>query len=190
VQGTNLPNSVHLTDWPSVSKPDKASQKLLEEMKKARSFIVEGLAQRAAAGIKVRQPLSSVTIPKVPEELKQIIADELNIKKVIVSSGEGGNTINLDINVSSELKEEGTARELVRVVQNARKSAGFNVDDRIKLRIISSSNEITKAYDKFKELISAETLAEGILEANSQAEYSTSVKVEGCETGIYLSRAH
>jgi isoleucyl-tRNA synthetase len=190
VQGTNLPNSVHLTDWPSVSKPDKASQKLLEEMKKARSFIVEGLAQRAAAGIKVRQPLSSVTIPKVPEELKQIIADELNIKKVIVSSGEGGNTINLDINVSSELKEEGIARELVRVVQNARKSAGFNVDDRIKLRIISSSNEITKAYDKFKELISAETLAEGILEANSQAEYSTSVKVEGCETGIYLSRAH
>jgi isoleucyl-tRNA synthetase len=182
--------SVHLTDWPEKKKLDSASHMLLVNMGQAREIITQGLAQRAAAGIKVRQPLSSVTIPKVPEELKQIIAEELNVKKVIISSGEGGSTINLDINVSSELKEEGIARELVRVVQNARKSAGFNVDDRIKLRIISSSNEITKAYDKFKELISAETLAEGILEANSQPEYSTTVKVEGCETGIYLSRAH
>jgi isoleucyl-tRNA synthetase len=83
--------------------------------------------------------LQSVEVPKIPAEFIPIIAEELNVKEVKSVSGGEENTINLDINVSAELKEEGLARELVRVVQNARKNAGFNVDDRIKMSISSSS---------------------------------------------------
>jgi isoleucyl-tRNA synthetase len=188
VQGTGLPNSVHLTDWPSVNKPDTASRKILEDMKKARGFIVEGLAQRATAGIKVRQPLSSVEIPKVPQEFKQIIAEELNVKEVIISSGEDKSTINLNINVSPELKEEGIARELIRVMQNARKNAGFNVEDRIKLLLETESSEIKSAYEKFKHLINAETLTVGQLESGEVVEFTDKVKVEGQTITLGLAR--
>jgi isoleucyl-tRNA synthetase len=188
VQGTDLPVSVHLSNWPSIKEPDTASQKLLEEMKSVRGFIVEGLAQRASAGIKVRQPLAFVDIPKIPEEFKSIIAEELNVKEVRESAGKGADTINLDINVSAELKEEGTAREIVRVVQNSRKNAGFNVDDRIKLSISSSSSEITKAAENFKDMINAETLTVGKLEQLERAEHSETVKVDGQEVTINLCR--
>jgi isoleucyl-tRNA synthetase len=184
VQGTNLPESVHLSDWPSVKEPDSASAKVLEDMKLARSYIVEGLAQRAAAGIKVRQPLSSVEVPAVPEKFKNIIAEELNVKEVrsIAKS-----SINLDTNVTAELKEEGIARELVRVVQNARKNAGFNVEDRIKTQIRSDSPDIIAAAEKFKDLINTETLTVADLE--NEPEYSETVKIEGQEVTIALKRA-
>jgi isoleucyl-tRNA synthetase len=196
VKGTDLPQSVHLTDWPSVKEPDNASQKVLEDMKQIRSYIVEGLAQRASAGVKVRQPLASVEIPEVPEEFKPIIAEELNVKEVAISHGtdaslrkEGTshNIINLDINVTPELKREGNARELVRVIQNARKNAGFNVEDRIKTKLESESTDITEAAEKFKGLINAETLTVGVLE--SEPEHTETVKIEGQEVTIALARA-
>src|SRR3990167_6371546 len=61
LQGATLqaPKSVHLSDWPSVKEPDDASRKVLEEMKKTREIIAQGLAQRAETKIKVRQPLES-----------------------------------------------------------------------------------------------------------------------------------
>jgi isoleucyl-tRNA synthetase len=183
VQGTGLPVSVHLSDWPSVKEPDTASQKLLEDMKQARAYIVEGLAQRAAAGIKVRQPLQSVEVPELSGELMGIIADELNVKTVRV-----GSSVQLNIQITAELKAEGMARELVRVIQNARKNAGFNVDDRIKTSITSESHEITHALVEFKEIIDAETLTVGELNEGDSAEHSETVKVEGQEVVINLSR--
>jgi isoleucyl-tRNA synthetase len=190
VQGTGLPESVHLSDWPSVKEPDAASQKVLEGMELARSFIVEGLAQRAAAGIKVRQPLASVEVPQIPKELKNIVAEELNVKEVRVADAKNGasHNINLDINVTPELKEEGIAREIVRVVQNARKNAGFNVEDRIKTSITSDSSEINEALKRFKEVINSETLAVAELEQESQSEHTETVKVEGQEVQIKLAR--
>jgi isoleucyl-tRNA synthetase len=188
VRGTDLPKSVHLTDWPSVNQPNEASLKLLESMKEARGFIVEGLSQRAAAGVKVRQPLESVTIPEVDEKLKPVIAEELNVKEVRFFEKGSGDTINLDINVTAELKEEGIARELIRVIQNARKNAGFNVEDRIETFIISDSQEVRKALEKFKNVVNAETLTTGQLDGASNAEYTETAKVEGAEVAISLTR--
>jgi isoleucyl-tRNA synthetase len=195
VQGTDLPESVHLSDWPSVKEPDSASQKMLEEMKKVRSYIVEGLAQRASAGVKVRQPLSAVEVPEVLEEFRPIIAEELNVKEVAISHGtdaslrkEGtSHNTHLDTNVTPELKEEGIARELVRTIQNTRKNAGFNVEDRIKTQIHSDSLDIKAAYEKFKDVINAETLT--VEELENEPEHSETVKVEGQEVTIALSRA-
>jgi isoleucyl-tRNA synthetase len=179
--------SVHLTDWPEKKKLDSTSQMLLVNMQETRELITQGLAQRAAAGIKVRQPLSRVEVPKIDEQLKQIIAEELNVKEVIVVEKIPENTINLDTKITTELKEEGIARELIRVIQNARKNAGFNVDDRIKSKVTSENNEILQAVEKFREMINTETLTVGVLE--DEAEHSETVKIEGEEITVALKRA-
>jgi isoleucyl-tRNA synthetase len=195
VQGTELPKSVHLTDWPSVNKQDAASLKLLENMKSIRALITEGLSQRAKAGIKVRQPLGSATvygIPSLEKDFIQIIKEELNVKEVKLAEGGEESTnnqdINLDINVTPDLKEEGIARELVRIVQNARKNAGFNVDDRIKLLLQSDAREITDSAAKFSDMINTETLTTGKLEDPSRAEHSETVKVDAQEVTVSLAR--
>jgi isoleucyl-tRNA synthetase len=182
VQGSGLPESVHLSDWPSVKEPDSASRKVLDDMKEARTYIVEGLAQRATAGIKVRQPLKFVEVPELDSELAGIVADEVNVKEVRVSD-----KVHLDTTITPELKSEGLARELVRIIQNARKNAGFNVDDRILSKVNSESAEIMDAFNEFKEVIDTETLTVGAWV--EEGEYSETAKVEGQEVQIALKRA-
>ncbi len=68
-------------------------------------------------------------------------------------------TVALDITVTDELKEEGYARELVNRIQNFRKDSGYEVTDRIKVKILKSDTTFD-AFNKFSDYICAETLAE------------------------------
>ena len=63
--------------------------------------------------------------------------------------------------VSEELKAEGSAREVVRVIQNLRKSSGLEISDRINLWI-SCSDEVTGALMTHTDYIAEETLTENI----------------------------
>jgi isoleucyl-tRNA synthetase len=63
--------------------------------------------------------------------------------------------------VSDELKAEGTAREVVRLVQNLRKSSGLEISDRINLWI-SCSDEVTEALTTHADYIGEETLADNV----------------------------
>lgn len=58
---------------------------------------------------------------------------------------EGSLTIALDINISDELKMEGIAREFINKIQNIRKDSGFEVTDRIVLKILKIRN-LTKRW--------------------------------------------
>ncbi|GAC1392472.1 MAG: isoleucine--tRNA ligase [Candidatus Saccharimonadales bacterium] len=153
--------SVHLVDWP---KEGEINDRVLEDMTKARSYINTGLNLRATSGIKVRQPLRSVTVPELPHEYQDIIAEELNVKEVIwsneLSTKEG--LVVLNTKIDDELQTEGVLRELVRHIQNTRKQAGFNVDDRIIVSIHSSYNLIEQAINTYKETFMQETLTKKI----------------------------
>jgi isoleucyl-tRNA synthetase len=187
-QGTDLPKSVHLSDWPSVKEPDSTSLIMLENMNNARALITEGLAQRAEAGIKVRQPLARATVKglELSPAMQQILAEELNVKEL--SNQEGGEvSILMDTALTDELKAEGLSRELIRAVQSARKSADFNVDDRIHLRLESDSKEVSQVIEQFKDIIYAETLATGNL--TGAGEHSQAAKADGHSLEIHLSRA-
>ena len=107
--------------------------------------------------IKVRQPLSKLTYPgdKLDDFYEQIIKDEVNVKEV-----ENGEELVLDKTLTKELKEEGYARDLIRAIQSARKNAGLNMDDHIKLSI---SAKIPKGYEK---LVKTEVLADTIDDGN------------------------
>ena len=64
----------------------------------------------------------------------------------------------LDTSIDHDLEVEGLARELVRSIQDARKSAGLEISDRITLAV-TGTELVEQAVNKFQEYILAETLA-------------------------------
>ncbi|MEY2674564.1 MAG: hypothetical protein RLZZ514_1129, partial [Actinomycetota bacterium] len=70
----------------------------------------------------------------------------------------GGGFLILDGSVSAELAEEGLARDAIRLIQQARKDAGLDVSDRIKLSV-SGSASVLAAVAAHRELVMGETLA-------------------------------
>lgn len=71
--------------------------------------------------------------------------------------GDGGFVI-LDTSTTPELEAEGRARDIVRAVQDARKAAGLEVGDRIRLTL-SLDPQSRASADSHRELIAGETLA-------------------------------
>ncbi len=178
--GGELGESVHLQDWPQAGH---INELLITHMAVARQAITEGLAKRAQAGIKVRQPLASVTVAELPEMYKEIIAEELNVKEV-----KWGKELELDTTVTAGLKREGLAREVIRQVQNARKQADLQVDDRISLVLSSDDAELEAAVREHADTIKQETLATHLTK-DGNGEFETTVNVEGSKLTIHLTRA-
>ncbi|MCA9329055.1 isoleucine--tRNA ligase [Candidatus Saccharibacteria bacterium] len=177
--------SVHLLDWPKAGHVDEI---LIDEMKEVRSFVNEALAIRAKEGIKVRQPLQLITIPKTGQTVDyiDILTEELNIKKVVVDDKKD---LSLDLELTPDLVKEGLMREVIRVVQNARKQAGLNVDDRIKLDLYSNDKELIEAINSNKEIIALETLSISIgVYKKLIKESLTSTKIDGRPFGVKLQK--
>ena len=84
---------------------------------------------------------------------------------------EQGETVALDLELTPELRRAGLAREVVRMIQEARKSGGFEVSDRIALSWAvldqDGTGELREAIDEHRELIAREVLASTIAEADS-----------------------
>ena len=194
--------SIHLKDWLPAGEINRA---ILRDMNALRVAVNDGLSKRAAAGIKVRQPLASAklvstisgnTTDEVRQFLVDVACDELNVKSVEVATDS-----ELEVNESSvqpsvvydfvitpELKREGLVREIIRHVQSARKKAGLQVDDRIELAIFSADTEITQAINTFAEVITAETLAVKLDSTVNDAE-KYDVKIDDKMVAISLQKA-
>jgi len=71
----------------------------------------------------------------------------------------GGETVALEIAITPELRREGLAREVVRLVQDARKADGLDVSDRIWLRWSTGDPELAAVMTEHGAMISAEVLA-------------------------------
>jgi len=70
-------------------------------------------------------------------------------------------TVALDVTLTDELKEEGISRELINRIQNLRKTKGFEVTDRITVRLTDHSF-ISRALNNNLSYICAEILADSI----------------------------
>jgi isoleucyl-tRNA synthetase len=208
--------SVHLLDWPETGSVDEAS---LTNMDRIREHINQGLSLRAKAGLKVRQPLASVTLlgsANLHPNLQEIIADELNVKQVILTPSipllepddsflEGYHRhqgtarpafdlrdlkTEIDTTISPELNREGLMREVIRQVQMARKAAGLEVNDRIALQLDTHDAELKVAIREHAETIQAETLAVELTTSGQAAAkgYTVEVKIEAGELAIALQK--
>jgi isoleucyl-tRNA synthetase len=72
---------------------------------------------------------------------------------------DAGETVAIDTAVTPELRREGLAREVIRLVQDARKNDGLDVTDRIVLRWSASDAEVSAALSEHAALIAGEVLA-------------------------------
>ena len=198
--------SVHLLDWPKVGHINELE---IMRMNFVREIVNDGLSQRARARLKVRQPLASVNVfdenDLLDESSKEVISEELNVKEVIVRSSLAFETTQnyvdlvglkssesvtlIDIELSEPLLREGLMREVVRNVQSARKQAGLQIDDRIKLMLASEGDELSKAIEEHIETIMSETLAVGLENSSQGYSYSNEVEVEGNKLFIELEKA-
>ena len=77
-------------------------------------------------------------------------------------ANDGNMTIALDIHISEELRQEGIAREFINKIQNIRKENGFEVTDRILVKIVKQQ-AVNDAVENFKEYICNQTLANELL---------------------------
>ena len=68
-------------------------------------------------------------------------------------------TVALDTHITSELKQEGIAREFVNRVQNFRKDSGFEVTDKIAIQLQDTNVEVSASILAFKDYISQEVQA-------------------------------
>ena len=91
----------------------------------------------------------------------------LNLEEVEISStdipgwlvaNDGTLTVAMDITVTEALKQEGVAREFINRIQNLRKDSGFEVTDKIEIRI-KKHDAINEALVSYNEHISIQTLA-------------------------------
>lgn len=156
----NLTNreSVHLVDFPVADKK-LIDDGLNEKMANTRSIITEALQLRAKNGIKVRQPLSEliVTNYELQKDFIEVIKEEVNVKNVVIKSG-SENKVELNTKITGELKIEGYAREIIRVIQALRKEAGYAIDNRIQV----GYEGMTDVFDEFGDMIKKEVLANDI----------------------------
>jgi len=234
--------SVHLADWPKANQQQIRTD-LIENMGLIRRLVELGRGARAEGKVKNRQPLSRALVSaknwdKVPQDLKDQLAEELNIldvqslsqtgdlvnvavkanfrtlgaryaketpaiakeisnldstilvkdlrvnkKSMIKVSGQDfeitaedviitetpregwsvmsqdGETIALDLEISPELRSLGISREVIRMIQEARKTSGLEVSDRINLEFTASDAQVLESIKQNIEVIKSEVLA-------------------------------
>ncbi|HEX7017820.1 MAG TPA: class I tRNA ligase family protein, partial [Patescibacteria group bacterium] len=123
--------SIHHTDWPTV-KTSLLHPELEEKMTEVKKVVEQGRAMRTDLGLKLRQPLSRVTVTSTvtapKENLLEVVKQELNVKNITWTQG-SELVVEYDTLVTPELKAEGEARELMRSIQQLRRKAGLKVDE-------------------------------------------------------------
>jgi isoleucyl-tRNA synthetase len=248
--------SVHLGNWPEVNKSEIRTD-LIENMGLIRRLVELGRGARAEGKVKNRQPLSRALVSaknwdKVPQDLRDQLAEELNIldlqslsetgdlvnvavkanfrtlgaryaketqliakeisnsdaaalvqelrktnkslvkvdgqefeitaEDVIITEtpregwsvmSQDGETIALDLEISAELRSLGISREVIRMIQEARKNSGFEVSDRINLKYHTTDDQVKASILANLEVIKSEVLALEFVEAKGSAEPTT-----------------
>ncbi|MCR4256463.1 MAG: isoleucine--tRNA ligase [Candidatus Uhrbacteria bacterium] len=164
--------SVHLEKW---SKADARliDERLLADMQLVRSIASKGHEQRSASKLPVRQALAAAIVRiKDAEEaarvlrqtdLLQLLAEELNVETVRIeparhaTQGVAGGAksdlddawiVELDTEITPELKRKGLRREFVRHVMSLRKQAGLEPGDRIRLMMTAVEGELRDAIEE------------------------------------------
>jgi isoleucyl-tRNA synthetase len=132
--------SVHLTDWPEVNTESVIDRDLLANMVLVRKICELGNAERKRLLIAVKQPLASIKVSGDFESLTnnsgllQLIKDELNVEAVEFEKS-STTKVEYDTVITDHLKEKGFMRELVRAIQEARKTSECRLDERIDITL-------------------------------------------------------
>ncbi len=147
---------------PNFPRLGKRHGKLMPAIKQALADADGGwIAAEVAAGRDFTLEVAGQSVSFEPADCQV----ETSSAEGYACAGEGGFMVALDTTLDDELVLEGLAREIVRSVQDARKSAGLEVSDRIRLGI-SGSGLVPQALAEYGDYIATETLAESLADAD------------------------
>ena len=129
---TNLTgnSSVHLSSWPQ-SEAARQDKNLEANMVLIRQIVEQGHSARKQLGLPLRQPLSDITVSgtKLPADLTYLLLEELNVKLINWGKSTGQLRVILNSILTPQLQAEGQARQIIRQIQQARKTAGTRVNE-------------------------------------------------------------
>jgi len=157
--------SVHLESWPKYSEDSADDLAVLNKMDLVRRVVELGLAKRDEVGIKVRQILASATVTGPETKFidggyyYELIKDELNIKDLIWKIAGDDIAVELDVNITPELRAEGCKRELVRSINMLRKDLNLSLGDKADVYLAQVSDDLSDVIAKMGEEIKADTLS-------------------------------
>ena len=127
---------------------------------------------------------------QIDNESVAILLSEVEIQSEDIPgwmvAARGGVTVALDIRLTEELELEGYARELVNRIQKIRKDAGFELTDRILVKIQSQSR-LNQALALYKGYICAEILADDI-KSDAALSEGTEVELHDIRLIIHVSK--
>jgi isoleucyl-tRNA synthetase len=113
-------------------------------------------------------------------------------KEGFAAAEESGYAVAVSTEVTPELRDEGLARELVRRIQEMRKSAGYEIADRIALRY-EGDTELGRVLQGWGDYVSQETLATSVSAALREPEdgtgYSEDLDVDGMKLKVTIEKA-
>jgi isoleucyl-tRNA synthetase len=158
-----------------------AAAKLKDKLRDAETFLASAdpltLAERVKGG--------PVEIVGVLLEAGDIAID-FKAAEGWAGVADKGTQVALDARISEELAREGTARDVIRLVQDHRKNSGLNIEDRIALYLHTDSDKLRAAIEAHRDHIAAETLTTRW--ATEPVGEVANVKVEGQPLRIGLER--
>ncbi|MCZ2343241.1 MAG: class I tRNA ligase family protein [Bacteroidales bacterium] len=154
-----------------VSQHDPATGPMLRTVVKLNKKTAN--AKLGAKGKEAEAALAACEMHSITEELRKtgtftllgvtLDATDLPVEYVAPEGWAGvsdrGTQVMLDARITPELKAEGLARDVVRLVQGARKDAGLDVSDQIALSLITESAELATAITAHQATIAGETQA-------------------------------
>ena len=118
-------------------------------------------------------------------QLQDVEISSQDIEGWLVASA-GPITVALDVTINETLKEEGIARELVNRIQNLRKDSGFEVTDKIKIKILKDGT-VEKAVSSNIDYIKTETLT-AELNIEEQLEEGTEIAFDEVNTKLFIQK--
>ncbi|WP_250035905.1 isoleucine--tRNA ligase [Paractinoplanes maris] len=126
---------------------------------------------------------AGVTLAEGEYELKLVAADAENSAPLTGGAG----VVVLDTAVTAELAAEGLARDVIRVVQQARRDAGLDVSDRIAL-VVSAAEPVRAAVGAHRDFVGGETLATSVTLAEAGAEGFAGEVGDGDQVTVQVSK--
>jgi isoleucyl-tRNA synthetase len=163
-----------LPDWASGLIQDELNIKRVEYV----AELSGAVRQRAEANPKILGPKYGKDYPRIRVALQggrfEVVDGRVHVEGFVLESDEvtislepapgfaaaadRGVLVVLDTSLTPDLISEGRAREGVRLIQEARKQAGFDVSDRIRVRY-TATDGVAEAFEQHAAYISRETLA-------------------------------
>ncbi|NNJ88448.1 MAG: class I tRNA ligase family protein, partial [Eudoraea sp.] len=118
-------------------------------------------------------------------QLEEVEISSEDIEGWLVASA-GGLTVALDVTINEDLKQEGIARELVNRIQNLRKESGFEVTDKIDIKVLKDGF-VEKAIESNIQYIKTETLTAD-LALEEQLEMGTEIVFDEVNTKLLIQK--